>query len=65
LCVRPDGELTGDFLVEHGVKRADLIVEKGARSTYENALESRKLLERREIREVILVTEATHMRRAV
>jgi uncharacterized SAM-binding protein YcdF (DUF218 family) len=51
--------------VEHGVKRADLIVEKGARSTHENALETRKLLERREIREVILVTEATHMRRAV
>jgi uncharacterized SAM-binding protein YcdF (DUF218 family) len=62
---RPDGELMGDFLVEHGVKRADVIVENGARSTYENALESRKLLDQRGIREVILVTEATHMLRAV
>jgi uncharacterized SAM-binding protein YcdF (DUF218 family) len=42
-----------------------VIVENGSRSTYENALESRKLLERRGIRAVILVTDASHMLRAV
>jgi uncharacterized SAM-binding protein YcdF (DUF218 family) len=62
---RPDGDLMRDFLVEHGVERTDLIVENGSRSTYENALESRKLLERRGVREVILVTDASHMHRAV
>jgi uncharacterized SAM-binding protein YcdF (DUF218 family) len=62
---RPDGDLMRDFLVEHGVQPADVIVENGSRSTYENALESRKLLEQRGIREVILVTDASHMLRAV
>jgi uncharacterized SAM-binding protein YcdF (DUF218 family) len=40
-------------------------VENGSRSTHENALETRKLLERRGIRDVILVTKASHMLRAV
>ena len=61
----PDGDLMREFLLRQGVERADLIVENAARSTYENAVESRKLLERRQIREIILVTEATHMLRAV
>jgi uncharacterized SAM-binding protein YcdF (DUF218 family) len=55
----------GDFLLSQGVERADLIVENAARTTYENALESRRLLERRRIREILLVTEAIHMPRAV
>jgi uncharacterized SAM-binding protein YcdF (DUF218 family) len=62
---RPDADLMRDFLVTLGVGPADLIVENAARSTYENALESRKLLERRGIREIILVTDASHMLRAV
>jgi uncharacterized SAM-binding protein YcdF (DUF218 family) len=62
---RPDGDLMRDFLVEHGIPPTDLIVESRSRSTYENALESRKLLDRRGIGEVILVTEASHMLRAV
>jgi uncharacterized SAM-binding protein YcdF (DUF218 family) len=62
---RPDGDLMRDFLMEHGVSPTDVIVESRSRSTYENALESRKLLDRRGIGEVILVTEASHMFRAV
>ena len=61
----PDGDLMRDFLLGQGVGRADLIVENKSRSTYENAVESRKLLERRQIRKIILVTEACHMPRAV
>jgi uncharacterized SAM-binding protein YcdF (DUF218 family) len=60
-----DGDLMRDFLLTQGVDRSDLIVENTARSTYENARESRKLLEPRQIREVILVTDASHMLRAV
>src|SRR5262249_35557498 len=52
----PDGVLMSEFLERQGLDRADLIVEAEARSTYENALECRKLLERRRIREIIVVT---------
>jgi uncharacterized SAM-binding protein YcdF (DUF218 family) len=62
---RPDGDLMREFLVGHGVRPDDVIVENGSRSTYENAVETRKLLEERGIREVVLVTDASHMRRAV
>jgi uncharacterized SAM-binding protein YcdF (DUF218 family) len=60
-----DGTLMRDCLLSQGVDRSDLIVENTARSTYENAIESRKLLERWHIRAVILVTDASHMLRAV
>jgi uncharacterized SAM-binding protein YcdF (DUF218 family) len=53
-----------DFLVELGVKEPDLIVEDGSRTTYENALESRKLLDSRGIQKIVLVTDAVHMVRA-
>jgi uncharacterized SAM-binding protein YcdF (DUF218 family) len=62
---RPDGDVMGEFLLTQGVEQADLIVENKARTTYENAVESRKLLEQRQIREVVLVTEANHMLRSV
>ena len=39
-------------------------IESTSRSTYENAVECRKLFERKGIRKIVLVTEATHMRRA-
>jgi uncharacterized SAM-binding protein YcdF (DUF218 family) len=60
----PCAQLMADFLRGKGVRDADLIVEDRSRSTYENAVESRKLLDKRRIRKVILVTEATHMRRS-
>jgi uncharacterized SAM-binding protein YcdF (DUF218 family) len=61
----PCAVLMANFLPTQGVSTADLIVEPRARSTYENAVESRKLLQSRGVRKVILVTEATHMRRSV
>ena len=58
-------DLMCDFLVKLGVDASDLRVEPNSRSTYENAVECRKLLDRQGIKKVILVTEATHMARAV
>jgi uncharacterized SAM-binding protein YcdF (DUF218 family) len=58
-------EVLADFLVRLGVRQSDLVLEKQSRSTYENAVECRRLLEQRGIQRVILVTDATHMRRAV
>jgi uncharacterized SAM-binding protein YcdF (DUF218 family) len=60
----PCSRVMHDFLLELGVKASDLIVEDGSRTTYENAVESRRLLEARGIQKIVLVTDAVHMVRA-
>lgn len=57
-------QLMGDLLIKLGVDASDLRMEPNSRSTFENAVECRKLLDRFGIRKIILVTEATHMARA-
>ena len=54
-----------DFLVQLGVKRSDLILEEKSLSTYENAVGCRDILEERGIHKIVLVTDATHLCRAV
>jgi uncharacterized SAM-binding protein YcdF (DUF218 family) len=54
-----------DFLVRLGVNAGDTIVEENSRTTYENALETSKLLNERGLSKIILVTKATHLPRAV
>ena len=65
----PDGPLLGDamrqFLIEHGIEPADIVVENRSRTTHENALESCRLLRQQGIQRIVLVTDAKHMRRAV
>ena len=58
-------QLMRDFLIKLGVDPSDLRVEANSRTTYENAVECRKLLERQGVRKILLVTEAWHMRRAL
>jgi uncharacterized SAM-binding protein YcdF (DUF218 family) len=58
-------EAMGDLLVELGVSRSDLILERASRTTYENAAESRRILESLSAHKVVLVTEAYHMFRGV
>jgi uncharacterized SAM-binding protein YcdF (DUF218 family) len=57
-------EVMRDFLVRLGVKEPDLIVENNSRTTYENAVEARKLLDEKRLHKIILVTDATHMVRS-
>lgn len=54
-----------DFLVQLGVSATDVIVEDRSRTTWENAVETRKLLEPRGIDKVILVTDAIHLPRSI
>ncbi len=54
-----------DLLIRLGVAPSDLLVEARARTTYENAVETRKILETQGLRKVVLVTEAVHMFRSL
>jgi uncharacterized SAM-binding protein YcdF (DUF218 family) len=56
--------LMRDFLVQMGVPASDVIVEDRSRTTWENAVESSKLLDSRGIRKIVLVTDAAHLFRA-
>ncbi len=57
-------QLMSDFLIKLGVDASAVELESVSRSTHENAVECRKVLDRRRIRRILLVTEAWHMRRA-
>jgi uncharacterized SAM-binding protein YcdF (DUF218 family) len=67
----PDGEETGcavvmrELLIKLGVKPADLIVENGSFSTYENAVACKKIMDEKSFQTAVLVTDATHLPRAV
>jgi uncharacterized SAM-binding protein YcdF (DUF218 family) len=53
-----------DFLVKLGVRAEDVVVEGNSLTTYENAVESCKLLKERQVSRIILVTDVAHLARA-
>ncbi len=57
-------EAMAAFLVRYGVDEPDLLLETGSRNTYENAVETRKLLAASGTDRIVLVTDALHMYRA-
>jgi uncharacterized SAM-binding protein YcdF (DUF218 family) len=60
----PLGELMGRFLIEEGVAPEDVLTECRSLDTYQNAVESARILRERGIRRILLVTDATHLPRA-
>jgi uncharacterized SAM-binding protein YcdF (DUF218 family) len=61
----PCAVLMVEFMESAGVAAPDLRVEPRARTTHENAQETRALLAPRGVRKIVLVTDATHMWRSV
>jgi uncharacterized SAM-binding protein YcdF (DUF218 family) len=53
-----------DFLAEVGVAPDDMVLEGRSTTTYENAVESERVLHQLGRRRVVLVTDALHMPRA-
>ena len=51
------------FLVDHGIKKSDIITESKSRNTKENAIESSKIINKQ--KKYLLITSATHMKRAI
>lgn len=53
-------------LVENGVPAEDILLENRSKNTYQNAVESKKVIDADpEIQSVLLVTSALHMRRSI
>lgn len=54
-----------EVLIQNGIPASDILVEDQSKNTYENAVESKKVIDAHpEINTVLLVTSALHMRRA-
>ena len=63
--VHEDADLDAIFLNRiNTVERTRIVLEKRSTSTYENALEVRKILEERGIKSMILITSGYHVKRA-
>lgn len=58
-------EAMRDFLVQRGVSASDVLVEDTSRNTYENAVESCRLLHEQGITKIVLITDATHLYRGL
>ncbi len=58
--------LAKSFLVENcGVPDSVILIDSISRNTYENAVESKKIIERNHIKTALMITSAWHMRRAL
>ncbi len=61
---RPEGDVMAEFAQALGVPGDAIIVERASRTTYENAVETARILRERGLRRVLLVTDAAHMYRS-
>ena len=59
-----EGDLAKQLILELGVPEKDIILERESHNTYENAIFSKKLIEENKLKTLILVTSASHFRRA-
>jgi uncharacterized SAM-binding protein YcdF (DUF218 family) len=60
----PEADSMGDILAAIGVPREAILLEPSSANTYENAVETRAILESQGISRIILITSASHMPRA-
>jgi uncharacterized SAM-binding protein YcdF (DUF218 family) len=60
----PYAAVMAEFLEQLGVRASDLVREEASRTTYENAVESARLLRERHLDRVVLVVDAQDMPRA-
>jgi uncharacterized SAM-binding protein YcdF (DUF218 family) len=61
----PCSHVMHDLLLRLGVSAADVVEEDTSANTYENAVESVRILRERGLARVVLVTDASHLERAV
>ena len=61
---RAESEVAKEYLLEMGIPDDDIWVENKSRSTYQNAVETAKILKSKKIKNITLITSASHMSRA-
>lgn len=61
---KTEGNLMADWLIQHGVDAKRIFPENYARSTVENALFSRYALAKHRIKNAVLISSGSHIRRA-
>ncbi|MCW7464755.1 YdcF family protein [Leptospira levettii] len=59
-----EATLAKSLLIDLGVRESDIILENNSRNTYENAVETKKIVEKLNFKSYILITSAFHMKRA-
>lgn len=62
---RPESDAMRDLLAQWGVPPAAVLAEGASLDTHDNAVETRRLLDARALKRVLLVTSALHMPRAL
>ena len=62
---RPEAQLMKEILEVMGVPGRSMLLERNSRNTYDNALYTAVVLNNKNIKRILLVTSAFHMRRAV
>ncbi|TGL07153.1 YdcF family protein [Leptospira bouyouniensis] len=59
-----EADLAKSLFIGLGVKEEDIILENNSRNTYENAVETKKIIEKHNFKSYILITSAFHMKRS-
>jgi len=62
---RAEGEVMRDWLIRWGLPESKVFAESASDNTWQNAIYTRAILDKKGIKEVLLVTSAWHMPRAV
>lgn len=64
---KPDYKESGwlkKYLIEIGISEKDIIIEKESKNTYENAINTAKLLKNEKEKKILLISSAIHLKRA-
>lgn len=59
-----ESDFLGEFLLGTGIPASDVLVEREARNTYENAINTAELLKNESYKNLLLITSGTHMPRS-
>jgi len=59
-----EASILQEYLIHLGIPESDILIEPNSKNTYENAVESKKLINPDDELNLILITSAFHMRRA-
>ena len=63
--VESEAYYTSELLKEWGIPSEAILIEGRSRNTHENAIETKKLLQARQVDKILLITSAFHMPRAL